>query len=54
MSFIGGNTVNTVKEGTRLQKERLIKLDSQKDFVVKDGNVYLKLADSPSKISTKA
>jgi len=45
MSFIGGNRLRPHTEEASSLDGRFIKLDSDKNFIVKDGNVYLKVSD---------
>ena len=54
MSFIGGNRLTPHTEERSSLDGRFIKLDADKNFIVKDGNVYLKVSDctvvSPSEL----
>ena len=46
MSFIGGNRLRPLSEEKSSLDGRFIKLDTDKNFIVKDGNVYLKVSDN--------
>ena len=45
MSFIGGNRLTPLSEERSSLDSRFIKLEADKNFIVKDGNVYLKVSD---------
>ena len=45
MGFIGGNRLRPHTEDASLKDRGVLKLDSE-NFIVKDGNVYLKISDS--------
>jgi len=46
MSFIGGNRLTPLTEERSSLDGRFIKLDADKNFIVKDGNIYLKVSDN--------
>jgi len=53
MSFIGGNRLRPHSEDASLKDRGILKLDSE-NFIVKDGNVYLKISDSALTSSLKS
>jgi hypothetical protein len=54
MSFIGGNRLNTANEVVSLEEGNFINVGLEKDFIVQDGDLYLRLADSEGKLQGQA